>query len=168
MKNQKGFSLVEMLVSLIMAAILILTVGVISTIANSSFSRLNKEQQIYNDISYGFKLLQYKVRASSSIAAGNRSAPWVSGQHFLVDNGAFGLYQTSAATTDFVYDNGVQRETIFSVPQPGTVTLSCPVPVASQSVTVHLVGKKLVTVGSFGEMNYISFDMQTTALRRNQ
>ena len=168
MKNQKGFSLVEMLVSLIMAAILILTVGVISTIANSSFSRLNKEQQIYNDISYGFKLLQYKVRASSSIAEGNRSAPWVSGEHFLVDTGAFGLYQTNATTTDFVYDNGAQRETIFSVPQPGNITLSFPVAITSQSVTVRLVGKKLATVGSFGDRNYVSFDIQTTALRRNQ
>ena len=158
MKNNNGFSLVELLVSIIIASILVLTVGVLSSVANSSFNRLNSEQQIYNDLSYGFKLLQYKVRGSSSIATGNRASPWISGKHFLIDGGAFGLYQSSSTETDLVYDNGTQIEKILLVPQPGSVNLSFPVAITSQAVTVRVSGAK----------NNVSFDMQTTIARRNQ
>ena len=157
MKNKNGSTLIELLIGLIAAAVLVLTIGVLSSMANSSFCKLNREQQIYNDISYGFKLLQRKVRGASLIAAGNKSAPWLNGQHFLIGSDAFGLYQTSATVTDLVYDNGITKETIFSVPQPGTISLSFPVAITAQSVTISLSGVK----------DNIPFNMQTTITKRN-
>ena len=158
-KSENGFSLVELLVSMLCASVLILAVGVLSSMANSSFNKLSSKQQIYNDISYGFKLLQFKVRNSNSIVPGNKLPPWIANQHFLIDNGngVFGLYQTNAAVTDLVYDDGVHKETIFSVPQPGTVSLSFPVAMTNQAVTISLSGTK----------DNIPFDMETTIYRRN-
>lgn len=155
--HKKGFTLVEMLVSLVVAGILILSVGVIASVSNNSFIKLNNKQQIYNDIAYGFKLLQYKVRGSTSIAIGNQTDPWISGQHFLVGSDIFGLYQTNQTTTDLIYHNGSKKEIIFSVPQPGIVNLSFPGGISGQSVTVKISGTK----------NRIPFDLETTIFRRN-
>ena len=170
MKNQKAFSLVELLVCLVIAAVLILTVGAISSIANSSYNKINSQQQIYNDISYGFKLLQFKVRNSTSaIASGNQPSPWISGQHFLIGSSdVFGL-QTSGSDTNLVYDNG-NTETILNVPAAVTtncsnlttmincINLTFPVSMTAQSVTFRISGVK----------DKVRFDMQTTVLRRNQ
>ena len=158
MKNKNGFSLIELIVSIVIASILVLTVGVLSSTANRSYNALNNKQQIYNDLSYAFKLLQYKVRGSTSIAAGNKASPWIAGQHFLVGtNNTFGLYQTSGTVKDLVYDVGGVRETIFSVPQPGTIALSFPVAITAASVTISVSGVK----------DNIPFTMKTTIFRRN-
>ena len=157
LKNKNGTSLVELLVGILVSSILILTIGVLSETANRSYNKLYIQQQIYNDISYGLKMLQNKVRIGGTLVAGNKSAPWVSGQHFLIGSGAFGLYQTSGTVKDLVYDNGVTRETLFSVPQPGTITLAFPVTLTSKSVTIQISGTK----------NNIPFDILATATRRN-
>ena len=68
MRSKNGVSLVELLVSIVVASILILTIGVLSDIPQKSYKKINSEQQIYNDISYGFKLMQNKVRASSILS----------------------------------------------------------------------------------------------------
>ncbi len=158
MKNTHGHSLIEFLLAIMIASILILTIGTLSTIGNSSYKKLNSQQQIYNDLSYAFKLLQNKVRVAKTLTLTNQPSPWISGKHFLIDAAIFGLYQTNASTVDLVYDNGVQRQTILSVPQPGTITLTFPSPgVTSNSVKIEISGTK----------DNINFVEGTTVRRRN-
>ena len=171
--KKNGFTLVEMLVSLIISSILILMVGVLSEIANGTYNKVKKEQEIYGDISYGIKLLQFKMRNSSSIAPGSQPAPWISGQHFLIGSGIFGLYQTSGTVVDLVYDNGVNRETIFSVPQPGIIAVTIidsatlnPITTATKSIDLTISGEIDVKT-AIAKTNRIKFNMQTTILRRN-
>lgn len=176
MRNKSGFSLVELLVSIIVASILILTISVLSGTANSSFNKLNSEQQIYNDISYGFKLLQNKVRVASSIAVGDRLSPWISGQHFLIDSGVFGLCQYSFSAgqcqaggtqTALVYDDGVKQDTILRVPSSGTIALTFPAALTSTSVTISISGNIIISGLTPDSQDNIPFNVQTTAMRRN-
>jgi hypothetical protein len=156
MTNKNAITLIELLIGLILASILFLSVGVLSEIANSSFNKLNKEQQVYNDISYGLKLVQNRLRGSlSPISAGSQPAPWISGKHFQFGNDTFGLYQ-SIGSTDLIYDDGTRKETILSVPPTGAVDLSFPA-LSDQSITIKITGSK----------NEIPFDIQTTVFRRN-
>ena len=156
LKSSKGFSLTELLISLIITFILILTIGVISNIALASFNRLSSKQQTYNDISYAFKRIQFKVRNASFIATGNKASPWVSNEHFLIDGDTFGLYQTSATVRDLIYDDGVTKEKILTVAQPGLINLALN-NITSSSVTLTISGTKDKT----------DFNLQTTILRRN-
>ena len=156
----------ELLVSILIASVLILTIGVMTTVANNSFKKANFRQSVYNDLSFGFKLLQAKVRVANSIATGNKPAPWISGQHFLINtNATFGLCQYSFSTdqcqsggseTALVYTDGANQETILRVPAPGTITVSFPA-LTTTAVTISVSGAK----------NGVSFSMQTTATRRN-
>ena len=156
MNNKNGFSLVEVLVSIVIASILILTIGIISSIANGTYNKLSKEQSIYNDISYAFKLMQNKIHMSSTLAVGSNPSPWITNQHFVVDGGTFGLYQTSATAKDLIYVSGGTTETLLTVPQPGTITLSMAI-TSGKYITITLSGKK----------DNIPFQMETAVLRRN-
>src|SRR5690349_13746798 len=98
MKNIKGLSIIELLVSLVVSSIIILMVGVLSSIANRSFNKLNKEQSIYSDISHGFRLLQYKVRNAASLTAGTTLSPWVTNEYFLIDSAIFGICHYNFST----------------------------------------------------------------------
>ena len=167
MRNKNGFSLTELLVSIVVASILILTIGVLSSIANGSFNKISSEQQTYNDISYGFKLMQNRVRIASSMSKTTTkpNPPWVNSEELVVDNVAFGLYQASGGTKrDFVYladkNDETNRETIFTVPDANlSWTLTCnPSSCSSpKSITLILTGKK----------DNIPFDMETTVMKRN-
>ena len=163
MKNKNGFSLVELLISIVIASILILTVGVLSSIANSSFNKINNVQLIYNDISYGFKLLQNKVRTSPTISVTAVSGSWVS-PRVTVDAGNFGIYRNTTnnpPTREFSYDNGITREVILSVSDPNNSSTILDL-TATLSATL-----KATTVTITGIKNNIPFDIQTTIWKRN-
>ena len=161
MKNKNGFSLIELLVSIIVASILVLMIGVLSSIANSSFNKVNNEQQIYNDISYGFQLIQNQVRISPTLSITAASGSWVS-PRVSVSAGSFGIYRNttySPATREFSYDNGTTREAILSVPDPNnsSAVLDLTAALSTNAITVTITGTK----------NNIPFNMQTTVTKRN-
>ena len=161
MRNEKGFSLVELLVSIIVAAILILTTGVLSSIANRSYYKFNSEQQIYNDISYGFKLMQNKVRSAASMSkiTTKPNPPWVNGEQLVIGTAAFGLYQAAGGTKrDFAYSaNGTaETEAIFSVPD------------ANLTLTIDSISAKSVTITLSGKKDTIPFTIKNTIMRRSQ
>ena len=161
MKNKNGFTLTELLVSIIIASVLILTVGVLSSIANSSYNKINNTQQIYNDISYGFKLIQNQVHVSSTLSITAVSGSWVS-PRVSVGAGNFGIYRNTTytpATREFSYDNGTTREAILSVPDPNNSSsvLDLTATQSTNAITVTITGTK----------NNIPFNMQTTVMKRN-
>ena len=161
MKNKNAFTLVELLVSLIIAAIVVLTIGVLSSISNSSFNKINNKQQVYNDISYGLKLMQSKVRASSTLSITVASGSWVS-QRVSVSTGNFGIYRNTTynpARREFSFDNGTAREIILSVDDPNNSSAALDL-TATQNTNA-------VTVTISGLKNNIPFNVQTTATRRN-
>ena len=167
MKNINGFSLIELLIGILIAAILILTVGVLSSIAGSTFNKLNSEQQTHNDISYGLKLMQNRVRGAQSLVSKlstKPNPPWVNQEELIADNAAFGIYQVAGnAQKDFVYladkTDESKREIIFSSPDGNLGwTVNCnPNCTAATSVVVTISGTK----------NKVPFNMGTTILRRN-
>ena len=159
-KNNRAFSLVEMLISIVVAAVLVLTIGVISSLSTSTYASLTNEAKAYNDITYGFKLMQNRVRASSSLGLTAASGSWVS-QRVAVSAGSFGIYRDtthSPATREFSFDNGVTREIIFSQPDP-----------ANSSAVLNLTatpGTNSVTVTISWTQNNVLKNMSTVMLKR--
>ena len=159
MKNKNAFTLTEVLVSILISAILILTIGVISSISNSTHTKLEREAQVYNDITYGFKLIQNRVHSVSSIKPPiNQTGNWI-GQHIEVGNGAFGLYEAPGGKSrDFVYvpdkSDENAREAIFSVPKPADLALT--VTSDTKSFTINIAGTK----------DNMRFNLSTTAMKR--
>ncbi|MBN1869047.1 MAG: prepilin-type N-terminal cleavage/methylation domain-containing protein [Candidatus Omnitrophica bacterium] len=162
-KSQRGVSLVELLIAMLIASILILSLWVVSRIAISSHAKYYRETQVYADISYGFKLMQRHVRESKGISVAAASGNWVGSRvvirHSVGNNSAFGIYYNAVTNTnDFVYvpdvTNETNREVITSVPVSETITL------------LPTLGTGSVTVQVHGEKGGIPFDMKTVILRR--
>jgi prepilin-type N-terminal cleavage/methylation domain-containing protein len=189
MRNKNGFTMVEILMAMLIIAILVLIIGILSEIASNTYNKLNKKQQIYNDISYGLKLMQQRVRSSQSSVVkltGKPNPPWVNGEEVTIDtaivngisqNGGFGLYQASGTTQrDFVYlpdkTDETKREAIFSVygccdasnDLNFTVTCSSSNPGNPNDCSL---GVTAITVIISGIKEKIPFDMESTILKRN-
>lgn len=169
MKNKAGFTLVELLISIIIASIIILTAGGLSRISLNSFYKALNKQQIHNDLSYGLKLIRNRFRnAEASSVRKNTSASgsWVGKTLLEIGNEAFGIYQTNnSSKLEFVHlpdkSNENNREVLLTIPDGDlmwTVTCdpSCPGP---NAITVVLKRIK--------DNNPIPFYMETTIARRN-
>ena len=65
MMNKKAFTLTEMLVAMIVAAILMLTVAKMSDLALESSAKLRKEAELFSEIMYAYKNLQKHIRIMS-------------------------------------------------------------------------------------------------------
>ena len=189
MKNKKGLSLVELLTSIVISSILILLIGILTSTANSSFNKYNREQAIYNDISYGFKLMQNKVRASTVFSKALKPGTpalvdWRSDQ-LVVGAITFGVYRNlrnGKYYRDFVAATGTQ-ELILSVPDDGDsdnnllMTINgcdctrngptiydCTTPPATTACSGT---PKSATLVLTGKKDNIPFDMETTIAKRN-
>ena len=170
--NLRGFSLIEFQVGILISAILVLTIGVLSSMAQSSYAKISKEETVFNDAAYAFKLMQNKIRSSTSMSVkGNpTNPPWKSSQLLFrysqvvggietFPEGAFGLYQANGSTTvDLVYmpdTSKSAKEVLMSLKagQTFSFTLSN---ITTQSLTVQLSGTK----------SGIPFDISNVVLRR--
>ena len=162
MKNNRGFTIVELLVSMIVSGILILTIVYISSISRNSYQKVLDEAAVFDDITYGFKLMQNRVHQTSGVTIESATGSWAS-QKLVVENGdvdnVFGLYD-SGNTIDFVYldnkDYESQREVLFSIPIPSTETPNLTFSQNGKALTAHFTGTK----------NKIKFDLTTTIQRR--
>lgn len=141
-KNCRGFTLTEVLVTIVIVAIFFLTVGVISKIAITKPKEYAKQTDINADAAYGFKLMRKHVRESKKIfdpdeATNLPGSPWIGKWVKYIPQsgtqGAFGLYDNSAnGSTDFIYLNDTSldvndednRETILSIPSSMIVTFN--------------------------------------------
>ena len=155
-----------------MTAMLILTIGVFSNIAYSSYGKISQEASVFNDAAYALKLMQSKIRSSTSMSVKTNppNPPWKSSEilfkysHIVGGvetflEGAFGLYQTSGSSTiDLVYvpdTTQTKKEVLLSVKagQALNFTLSN---ITAQSLTVQLSGTK----------NGIPFNVNNVVFRR--
>jgi prepilin-type N-terminal cleavage/methylation domain-containing protein len=104
MQIKKGFTLAELLVTMVISAVLILMVGAISQIAFSSHDQIRKEGDVYSDLFYGLSRMNFSVRKASALSLDNTwpNPPWVS-SILIVDNSAFGLYRPAGGKIKFVF-----------------------------------------------------------------
>jgi prepilin-type N-terminal cleavage/methylation domain-containing protein len=187
MRNNKGFSLVEMLVALIVAAIMILMIGVLSNIGQKEYKKVYEKQAIYNDISYGFKLIENRVRDSDSMTFSVATAPswggnppWIKsaddatttptslGGRLIVRHtetsvieSAFCLYQENGSTSkNLVYVPDISAPTIFDR------ILTVDTTTDTLNLTFRNSSSSSITVRINGTKNNISFDISNVVLRR--
>ena len=64
-----GVTLTELLVGVVVAAIVVLMVGAIGTIAVKSYNDLRKKSDVYNDAQFALQLIREAVRQSTSAPA---------------------------------------------------------------------------------------------------
>jgi prepilin-type N-terminal cleavage/methylation domain-containing protein len=102
MQIKKGFTLAELLVTMVISAVLILMVGAISQIAFSSHDQIKKEGDVYSDLFFGLSQISFSVRKASVLSLETWSLPWVSNM-LIVDNSAFGLYRPTGGKIKFVF-----------------------------------------------------------------
>ena len=94
MRNKKGFTLIEILITLIVASILVLAMGAISHISLTSYKRLRDRASIMSDVMYAFKFIQNRVHAAHVVESQTVGTPWVGGFKLICNNSAFGIYGT--------------------------------------------------------------------------
>lgn len=121
MNSNKGFTLTELLVTIVIGGLMMLTMGSISEIGKRSHRKLLRESGGYNDIAYGFKLVRNKVHKTrakdlKSVTILSSSTTWVPLTERL-ELGAtekFGIYNEAGNKMSFVYVNGSgSRQTIL-------------------------------------------------------
>ena len=160
-KNKNGTTLVELLVSILIASILILIIGVISEISLGSYNKLKKQGDIFADVTYGLKYMQKKVREATSLSSAVAASPWISSQ-VVINTGRFGIDQTTTSgvtTKNFAYlPTSGPREVIFSVNNSDTLNMSIDSIVTNKSVKMTISGKK----------DKIPFNLTTNILKRAQ
>lgn len=151
--------MVELLVCLVVASILVLTIGVLSDIAMGSHKKARTEAEIYHEIAYGFKLMQNRMHETGSISTVPAGGSWLSDRLVLGDE-AFGLYQNTS-TRDWVHlpdkDDTNNRSLIFSVKN------SDPIPV----LNFIFPSSNSVTINFSGQRDGTSFNMSSTVRRRS-
>ena len=166
--RKNGFSLIELQVSILIASILVLTIGAISSISLKRYRNLQAEAKIYSDISYGFKLIRNRVRTSSSLSLLNAAGNWKSERLVIrkeAETMAFGIYQSDedGAPLEFVFlqdaSNENDREVIFTA-KPSELSLiwSCD--------TANCLTAKYLTVTLNGEFENQPFNIASTVSRR--
>jgi len=152
--NNKGITLVELLVSIIASAILMLTIGVLSELAVASSRELRLEADIFNDIMYGTKILQKKVRESANCIPVTPGGLWI-GERLDCGIEAIGVYNNSGAY-ELVYmqdKTGTAREPILLV---SDTNLGINFTLNSDAITVRITGSK----------DNIPFDIVSTVTTR--
>ncbi len=180
MKNNKGITLIELLISIIIASIIIFAAGGISKISLNAFYKELNKQQIHNDLSYGLKLIRHRFRnaqASSVLVNAPASSSWLNNARLEIDKAAFGIYlPNNSSAREFVflrnksmeskcgppYESNDECEPLLIVPN-GNITWSVTCnPSCSDLKTITVVVKRE------SQNNSIPFHMETTVARRNK
>jgi len=159
MKRKAGYTLAELLICIVISSMVILTIGVIAGISRNSYQRIRTEADVFNDIAYGFKLIQNRVRKAQNLSIVSTSGEWKSDRLIINNKYAFGLYQANASDKkDFVFlpnkDDATVREVIFSVPNNDTLNLE--INLSNQSVGIRI----------YGIRSKVPFDLSTSVTRR--
>jgi prepilin-type N-terminal cleavage/methylation domain-containing protein len=104
--NQKGFSLVELLVGILVAAIVVLAIGAIGTIAFQSYNGMRNNIGVYNDSQFALQLIREGVRESTTIpGAVPGSLNLNTAGMESINGGCTTLHFYIQGGTDLVYDH---------------------------------------------------------------
>ncbi len=150
MKSEKGVTIIELLVVLIVGAIMLIGVNAISNIGHRSFGTVQSEETIFNDISYVFKLIQNRVHGSKIQSDGTG---------LIAGNEKFGIYVHSGGRDLMYYPNRFNEsinQAIFSVPSAGMLNFAYDVNADAGDVEITLTGEK----------NDVPFNMSTSIRSR--
>jgi type II secretory pathway component PulJ len=159
MKSNSGYTYIELLTSLVISAFVVLSITAVSSISQRSYDKTMKEASVFAEVTYGFKLMQNRVRSAESSIEQSASGQWMSEQLVLNNKEAFGLYRAAgSSTTDFVYledkSQTNNREVILSVPNSNSISFN--VTLSGKAVTIRVNGNK----------GKIPFDLSTVVVRR--
>ncbi|MDD5729684.1 MAG: hypothetical protein PHN57_00950 [Candidatus Omnitrophica bacterium] len=165
MKNSnRGVSLTELLVTLLVCVILVLMVGAISSISNASYDKANRETGVYNDIYYAFNLMESDGRNAKMVSVNNTN------KSLTFDSVTF-----KKNNNDFVFvDAGGNHPVVSGVTNlnfnfyctqdvsGNWVSNSC----SSNSGMFHITlsGEKSLNVG--GKLDKVVFNLYTDVKRR--
>lgn len=165
MKSNKGVTLVELMVVMVLTIIMLIAVGAVSGVGKVGYKKISDETVFYNDIAYGFKLIQNRVHSTNgSVSVESTTAPWI-GNRLEVGNEAFGVYDRVGDRKDFVYlpdkndTDPANYQTILTVLD--TDILTSTFTVVGDKITVDIdinVGKE--------DIWDIDIDMSTTVIKR--
>lgn len=145
MRNNKGMTIIELLVVLIVGGIMLLGVNAISNIGTRSNRRIMDEASIYSDISYTFKLMQSRVHGSHIQS---------NGTELITGSEKFNTYTHSGGRDLVYYPNRYDEsinQVVFSVSDTDTLNFAFSINAAAGEVEITLAGEK----------NGVLFDMST-------
>jgi prepilin-type N-terminal cleavage/methylation domain-containing protein len=160
MTNKHGFTLVEMLISLLVAAILVIVIGKLSDLAMSSSAKTRKQLEVYNEIMDGYKIMQKHIREASSCGSVTPgSGTWVGNiiecppNQPGVNGVAFGVWFDSGLSMRqlvFLKDknDNTDREVLLEVPMTSAFpnnSLTLTGTLSSGVMNVTISGEKAVT-----------------------
>ncbi|KPK96718.1 MAG: hypothetical protein AMJ95_12665 [Omnitrophica WOR_2 bacterium SM23_72] len=96
-KKNRAFTIVEMMVTLIISVISLFAILSIFDIGQNSYNKLKNESQVQADAFFAFELIKNFVRRTyGSITIENWSNPPWKSQVLVIENNAFGLYQSAS------------------------------------------------------------------------
>ena len=152
-----GFTLIELVVGLAIGAVIVLIIGVISSSGIGSYEKSRKEAEAYNDIFYGFSLVQRNVRQALIANADDATDTLTADNFVFKKNGSDFIYTDTATNADILIlkmDTSLGETLDFSVsPQSGKL------------FNVTLSGQKVINLG-YRKVT-VPFNLTTQAMERN-
>ena len=157
-KCAMGFTLTELIVGIVVAAIVVLMVGAIGTIAIQSYNDLRQRSNVYNDSQSALQLIRETVRQSTSV-------PSVS-----VVNSNNCLTVPVGVVTNYIHGQGtgLVRDLVYgsSCANVGS-TLISGVTVTGPAFFLPSVSGQVVTIVLNGTKSGVTFNYTLSTARRN-
>jgi uncharacterized protein YdeI (BOF family) len=144
MDNQ-GFTIAELAAGIFIGAILVLSIGSISSISHASFERLRQEAEVYNEVHSGFDLMNKAVHNAESVSIDDTSTVLTAGNLVFQKQGEDFIFRNTTDNTTHKIIEGVQNlNLVFSSPST-----------------------KFISVAISGKKNKVDFVFTNKVMQRN-
>jgi len=152
MRKNKGFTLVELIIGMLVSSILMLVVGIISIAGHTSYEKLRKESEVYNDAYSGINLIQRSVHRAINLK--------------IVEDGA----DSTITADNFTFRvDGDSLVCDVDIDSDGTVDRTDIIISGVEGLSFELGGSvdNLVKITLTGTKDKVLFNVSASALRRN-
>ena len=177
---KKGLTLVELLITIIIASILILMIGVIATTAMNSFEGARREDQVYVDAFSGMDLMQSRIRRAAStdisVVSGSTINASLVGRALIVGSSAFGLLpEIGGQTVTFVFIPNIANPSIDNMQliltgahaaDTALTFIPDPVPAGQRLFGARIAGSKTI-LDNNEQTREENFDIEVFSTTRN-
>ena len=190
-KNYRsGVTLVELLVSLLIATVLVLTIGAISEISLKSYTKNRQRISTISDIYYGFKVVQKHIREAKTITQITSASlertedqltvnSWQTPSKAMeLDNGLIGVFRSVPTQSsylvpmcEFVYIpdktkaiDSTNKDILIQVEDPGNSCSTLRWSILCD--TTNCLNPRNVTVNIKGTKNNLPFNISTKIYKR--